>query len=422
MASVKAFIRVGSKATNKTAIVRFRLSAGRTTQLFHKSEIEVYPKDWDDKTERIKAKISYNESERAIFNERVNARKNLIATIFANTTDRDDLTSEWLETQIDKALHPDKYLPKEERIKSLFDWIEEFIRIAPTRKDKNSGRLISSRTVLHYRSTFKYLKEFAKSKRRKDFQFDEIDQDFYNSWIDFLQSRNLRSNTIGKKVARLKLFLNEAPKKLRMRADYNKFAVFSEEVDNVYLNREELAQIRDADFSGNACLDRVRDWFLMLAWTGCRYSDLDKINAQSIKEGFITLRQQKTNTKVTIPLHSVVEAILIKYDYDMPRPISNQRFNEYVKEVVKLAGIDNIESVTSTVGGVKVTNSAEKYKLIGSHTGRRSFATNMYLAGVPTLTIMSVTGHKTERSFYKYIKVTQEEQARLMKSKWEEIA
>ncbi|MFI3259641.1 MAG: site-specific integrase [Rikenellaceae bacterium] len=422
MASVKAFIRVGTKATNKTALVRFRLSSGRSIQLFHKSQIEVYPKDWDDKTERIKAKISYDEGARVSFNERVTARKNLIATIFANTSERDDLTSEWLEMEIDKAMHPKKYAPKVQKPLTLFEWIEEFISSAPSRKDKSSGRLLARRTIVQYGGTFKHLKEFAKSRRKKDFEFEEIDQTFYNKWIDFMQSQNLKSNTIGREVARLKLFLNESPKELRQKADYGKYAVFSEEVDNVYLNREELAQIKDIDLSGNACLDRVRDWFLLLAWTGCRYSDLDKINHSSVKDGFITFRQQKTNTKVTIPLHSVVEGILAKYGDSMPKPISNQRFNEFLKEVVRLAGIDNVECVTSTVGGVKETRSAEKYRLVCSHTGRRSFATNMYLAGVPTLTIMSVTGHKTERSFYKYIKVTQEEQARLMKSKWEEIA
>ena len=421
MASVKAFIRVGTKATNKTALVRFRLSSGRATQLFHKSEIEVFPKDWEEKTERIKAKISFNESARATFNERVAGRKNLIASIFANTTNRDSLSSEWLETEIDKSLNPEKYLPKEEKAMTLFEWVEEFIRLAPTRKDRNSGRLLARRTIVQYNGTYKHLREFAESKRRVDYEFEELNQDFYNDWIDFMQGQSLKSNTIGREIARLKLFLNKSPKDLRIKADYHKYAVYSEDVDSIYLNRQELTQIKDIDLSASPTLDRVRDWFLMLAWTGCRYSDLDKINKRSIKDGFITFRQQKTNTKVTIPLHRVVNEILAKYEYDVPAPITNQRFNEYIKEVIKIAGIDSIETITATVGGVKETSSAYKYKLVGSHTGRRSFATNMYLAGVPTLTIMSVTGHKTERSFYKYIKVTQEEQAKLMKSKWGDL-
>ena len=70
----------------------------------------------------------------------------------------------------------------------------------------------------------------------------------------------------------------------------------------------------------------------------------------------------------------------------MPKPLSNQRFNEYIKEVAKTAGIDQMETITKTVGGVLTSTQVPKYCLIGSHTGRRSFCTNMYLRGIPTYT------------------------------------
>ena len=146
---------------------------------------------------------------------------------------------------------------------------------------------------------------------------------------------------------------------------------------------------------------------------------MGKIN--NIKNDFITYRQQKTNTSVTIPLHPVVKEILKKYNNQMPEPITDQRFNEYIKDACKMAKIDSVESFTRTVGGKLVTVSKPKYELVSSHTGRRSFCTNMYLHGLDTLMIRSISGHKTEKSFLKYIKVSQKEHAEIMAKKWKEI-
>lgn len=105
----------------------------------------------------------------------------------------------------------------------------------------------------------------------------------------------------------------------------------------------------------------------------------------------------------------------------MPEPITNQRFNEYIKEASKQAKIESIETMTRTVGGKLVTEKFEKWEHVSSHTGRRSFCTNMYKRGLPTLMIMSISGHTTEKSFLKYIKVKQEEHAAMMANKWKEI-
>ena len=94
----------------------------------------------------------------------------------------------------------------------------------------------------------------------------------------------------------------------------------------------------------------------------------------------------------------------------MPRVISNQRFNEYLKEVAKKAELKEKVHISITRGGITASTAYKKYKLVTTHTGRRSFATNNYNMGVPSLTIMAITGHKTEAAFLKYIKVTPKEQ------------
>jgi integrase len=216
--------------------------------------------------------------------------------------------------------------------------------------------------------------------------------------------------------------LNEATRNgINTQTAYNEFHVFNEDVDNVYLDEKELLVLKNADLKKTPHLERVRDWFLLLAWTGCRFSDLEKISRTDIKDGFITFRQQKTNTKVTIPLHPVVLEILEKYNFEMPNSITNQKFNDYIKDAAKAAKIESEEVITKTIGGVLKSITMPKYDLITSHTGRRSFCTNMYKRGLPTLMIMSISGHKTEKSFLKYIKVRQEEHAEMMAAKWKEF-
>jgi integrase len=123
---------------------------------------------------------------------------------------------------------------------------------------------------------------------------------------------------------------------------------------------------------------------------------------------------------VVIPIHSSVEKILKKYNGVLPPSLSNQKTNDALKEVgKKLPSLQKTTSRTFTKGGVKETKTFQKWELLSSHTARRSFATNEYLAGMQTLTIMAITGHRSEKSFLKYIKLTPNEHARLLKGHWE---
>lgn len=359
----------------------------------------------------------------------------------------DTSTSDWLKLAIDKFNYPEKYIPKvaEPIFKTLFQFIEFFIENAPSRKDRKTGNPLTYNNIQQYKATEKHLKFFANCIGKVDFSFDEIDQEFYDEFVSYLQNsiqdtdekgkpkfdkeKNpilikecFTLNSVGKHIRILKLMLNEATTQgYNTSSYYNSFHVFTEDTDTIYLNEEELQQLKDTDLSKIPHLDRVRDWFLLLAWTGCRFSDLEKISKTDIKDGFITFRQQKTNTKVTIPLHPVVLEILNKYGFNMPESISNQRFNEYIKEATKIAEINSIEAITSTKGGKRILKKYSKWELISSHTGRRSFATNMYKRGIQTLTIMSITGHRTEKSFLKYIKVKQNEHAEMMAKAWENM-
>ncbi len=140
---------------------------------------------------------------------------------------------------------------------------------------------------------------------------------------------------------------------------------------------------------------------------------------QDIKYGMIHITQGKTGNKVWIPMHPVVESILEKYEFEIPSIITNQKFNEALKVIAEKAKINTPFHKRITKGGVSRSTEYPKWQLVTSHTARRSFATNLYKSGFPSISIMQITGHKTETAFLKYIKVTPEEHAKLLQMHWQ---
>ena len=362
------------------------------------------PKQCNDTTRKfIKP---WEKEEMAEINKRLNGLSSDILAAAASVNE-DDVTRDWLKDMIDRCLHPDKFAPKVEKPKTLLKAISDFIEIAPTkvvkRKGHPNGVHIAPRTIYQYGQLQDRINEYLKQNKRKDMEIIELNEDFYNSFVNFLEEKGYKVNTIGYYIKCLKAVINSLPLAQRATCEFvapKKCAKLIEDVDNIYLNEDELASIANATIK-TAYLDRVRDQFLLLAWTGCRYSDLDKLTKDNIitmnGREYFKLIQQKTGAKVTIPVLPTTRSILEKYGYNLPKPMSNQKFNDYLKEVAKLAGLENWQRVTA-------------------HTARRSFATNLYKRDFPTLMIMRITGHQTEKAFLGYIKVTEDENAeRMMK-------
>ena len=132
----------------------------------------------------------------------------------------------------------------------------------------------------------------------------------------------------------------------------------------------------------------------------------------------LQITQQKTGNRVAIPVHWMVSEILEKYEGNLPRSISNQKLNDYLKELGQLVGLNEKVTKTITKGGVKRIITHQKYELLSSHTARRSFATNLFRDGFPSESIRKITGHKTERAFLKYLKLTNEQHAQMLAMHW----
>jgi hypothetical protein len=153
----------------------------------------------------------------------------------------------------------------------------------------------------------------------------------------------------------------------------------------------------------------INDCFLISAFTAMHYGDCSGI--ENLKHTDKTKRTKKIGAKAVIPMHRVISEILERRDNVLPKAVSNQKLNNALKELGPLDDITGEVEITVTHGGKQITTRRPKYELITTHTARSSGCTNMYLAGIEIYTIMGFPGHTTEKSFRKYIKIKQEENA-----------
>ena len=229
-------------------------------------------------------------------------------------------------------------------------------------------------------------------------------------------------NTIGKLITNLKVFLREAfdeGKSTNNIFTNRRFKSINFEADTIHLTPIEINEMYSLDLSRNSRLERVRDMFIISCNTALRYSDIVKIRPEDIVDGMIQVTQHKTKKKIEIPIKKIVELLLSKYNYSIQR-ISNQKYNKNLKEIAKLCVSLQLEKDKKGIkGGKNFIVTKPKYEFVSSHTARRSFATNEYMLGdLNVQQIMSITGHTTERSFYKYIRQTPKENAERIRLIW----
>lgn len=270
------------------------------------------------------------------------------------------------------------------------------------------------------------------TKTKASIRIDKIDYGFMLSFQNFLVGwekvhkttktvKWLNNITIAKQLSTLKAFLNYARRSgFKVNEGYKDFALKLPKLEVIALNQPELDSLLHMDLKANKRLDQVRDVFCFSCVTGFRYSDLVQLDRGHIKAGEIRLTVKKTKEPLIVPLNIFSHAILEKYkEMETPLPIiSNQKFNNYIKELCDKAGIcDPIERIRYR-GAEKISNIYPKYKVISAHTGRKTFATLSLEKGIPAETVMKITGHADYKSFQRYVKVTEERKRNEMQKAW----
>ncbi|WP_018619363.1 site-specific integrase [Spirosoma luteum] len=308
---------------------------------------------------------------------------------------------------------------KEEDKETFLGYISRFV------EDARAGRRLNAKNARFANGTLKNFMKFRniltdyQANTRHPINYDSFTLDFYDRFKKYLTTQGHSLNYVGAILNGVKMLLKQAYREgLHHSTDFQHkdFRKIEEEVDTIYLSNEELANLYALDLTNDVRLDRVRDLFLIGCYTGLRFSDYTELRPLNISFGgrILSVTTQKTAARVSIPLNPNVLEMLDKYKGVPPRTMSNQKFNQYLKELGKVAGLTAPVERTRTQGGIRSTLTAQKWELLTTHTARRSFATNAFLAGVSPVSIMKITGHKSETQFMKYIKVTGEQNARLL--------
>ncbi len=249
----------------------------------------------------------------------------------------------------------------------------------------------------------------------KALKLENLNLSFWEQMRDkyFVSDLGFNNSTTNKYLKKIKQFLRFGIKEKHLQASINvdDFDYLDTlEPFKIALKESEVETLANYDLSQNKRLESVRDLFLLEILTGQRFSDLDKVlDKNNITETEIKIYQQKTNELVSIPLHPKLKKhlTLINEKYPKGLPIiSNQRFNDYLKEVCQMVGcFDNIHAWVTMSGKTKTTQTDFRYNLISSHTGRRTFCTLSLMQGIKHELIMKVSGHRSYEQFKDYVKV-----------------
>ena len=300
--------------------------------------------------------------------------------------------------------------------RTFLDCFDEFVQECGEKNDWTAA------TYTKFASVRKHLVDF-----KQDLIFDCFDENGLTAYVTFLRTKlKMRNSTIGKQLGFLKWFLRWADEKgynteKSYRAFKPKLKGATTDKQVVFLTWEELMTVYNFDIpETKKYLDRVRDVFCFSCFTSLRYSDTYNLKRGDIRGGKIHVTTVKTNDTISIDLNNYSRAILAKYE-DIPFKddkalpvISNQKMNDYIKELGKLCGIYEQIRETYYIGNKRVDEYKPKYELMGTHTGRRTFICNALMLGIPAQVVMKFTGHSDYKSMKPYIDVADSAKAEAM--------
>ena len=314
-----------------------------------------------------------------------------------------------LHKPIEEEIKPRKSTPN-----AFYKVFDEFVRDCGQQNDWTDSTYEKFAAVKNHLMNF-----------RDGLTFDFFDEKGLNDYVTYLRDvKEMRNSTIGKQLSFLKWFLRWAFKKgLHQNNAYDSYKpkLKSTQKKIIFLTWEELNKLREFEIpAAKQALDRVRDVFLFQCFTGLRYSDVFNLRRSDIKGDHIEVTTVKTSDSLIIELNNHSKAILDKYkdvafEDDKVLPvITNQKMNDYLKELAELAGIDEPVRQTYYRGNERIDEVTPKYALLGTHAGRRTFICNALALGIPPQVVMKWTGHSDYKAMKPYIDIADDIKANAM--------
>jgi Site-specific recombinase XerD len=375
----------------------------------------INPLKWDSSKQKVKQGASNG---RGIMYSIINSHLNSIeqqCIDFENRclNEKIKVTTDIIKQEIVTKSKPDKATKHQE--KGFLDRFDEFIKEAGTTNDWVAG------TYAKFAAIRNHIIGFLPQPT-----FELFNETGLTEYISYLRSeKGLRNSTIGKHLGFLKWFLRWATNK-----GYNQNTAFvsykaklkTTENRVIFLTWDELMTVYNFQISeSKKYLDRVRDVFCFCCFTSLRYSDVYNLKLSDIRNEALHITTVKTADTITIELNKYSKMILDKYegipfaDNKALPVISNQKMNDYIKELGELCGIDQPQTITYYVGNKRVDEVYPKYELMGTHTGRRTFICNAIIMGIPPQVVMKWTGHNDYKAMKPYIDIADQAKAEAMK-------
>ncbi len=437
MATVTPFIRTTKKA--KDVNVRFRLSDGRNIQLFHTSEIKVQPEYWDSKGFGIKKRVLMKDEDKTQFNNQVAERKKIVLQVYQSANKAEVLTSDWLDTEIDKYLHPENYMADDPG-HVFFDAFNEFLEKHNISDVRKSNYKVVVRALKRYEL---YVSITAGGEYQ--LSFDAITADTLHKLDEFLRKEHEISkeypgiyeavpesrtpqprgqNTMSGIHSKLRAFILWSIKQGKTANNpYLKFSVPDEVYGTpYYISIEERNHLFKFDLSQRPQLAIQRDIFVFQCVIGCRVGDLMKMTKSNVIDGAIEYVPRKTKegrpVTVCVPLNTIAKEILNRYADQQNNKllpfISEQKYNDAIKDAFKLAELNRIVTVINPT-----TREEEKRPLneiASSHLARRCFVGNLYKQVKDPNLVGALSGHKEgSKAFARYREIDKDMKTDLVK-------
>ena len=297
---------------------------------------------------------------------------------------------------------------------NFYEAFDDFVRVCGRQNDWTHS------TFEKFAAVKNHLKNF-----RSELSFDFFDEEGLTEYVQYLREvREMRNSTIGKQLSFLKWFLRWSFKQgMHSNNAYDTFKPKLKDTQKkiIFLTWEELNRLREFKIPPmKQALERVRDVFLFQCFTGLRYSDVFNLRRSDIKGDHIEVTTVKTSDSLIIELNDHSRAILEKYkdvefENDRALPvITNQKMNDYLKELAELAEINEAVRQTYYKGNERIDEVTLKYALLGTHAGRRTFICNALALGIPPQVVMKWTGHSDYKAMKPYIDIADDIKASAM--------
>jgi site-specific recombinase XerD len=414
-----------------TSLIFLQYCRNESHKTLLNTELSVPPKYWHKKLQRVSDDLPLQFGDHKRINAEINRMFRMAEDIITHAIQNDVAdTVQFLK----QTFRPDFDIAtlKTDKIKPIITQkanLDFFFQFDDYIKTKQGT--VTKGTMDVFKNLRLILKTFE-TYRKEPIKFNSIDMNFYEEFVHYLTFehihlnkskevvRGFKLNTIGKNVKQLIVFLkNRKNKKIIPEPDLTGFKIMEEDADAVYLSNEEINKIISLDLTTTPCLNNYKNLLVFGCLTGLRFSDFSKIRSEDVRDRMLYKKQAKTKHWVVVPLRDEAYEIFINsFKRNIP-DTTNADFNKYIKEIGKMAGLIQPIKHSYIKGSKECVETKPKYEWITSHTCRRSFCTNEFLAGTPVELIMKISGHKSLKDFYKYIKIAPEQAGQRIKEIWQ---